>query len=79
MRRVNTRYETTIKTQPINALLQLDTTYKTTHQRIVDKAKRTMRDVKHNLFLPGFSPKEEPKAGDYVRIRIHKEGNMSVT
>ena len=79
MRRVNTRYETTIKTQPIKALLQLDTTYKTTHQRIVDKAKRTMRDVKHNLFLPGFSPKEEPKAGDYVRIRIHKEGNMSVT
>ena len=53
---VNTRYETTIKTQPIKALLQLDTTYKTILQRIVDKAKRNMRDVKQNLFFWARAP-----------------------
>ena len=79
LRRVNTRYETTIKTQPIKGLLQIDVKHKELYNRIVAKAKRKYKDVKHNIRLPGFDSNSPPKEGDYCRIRIHKEGNMGVT
>lgn len=63
LRRVNTRYETNIKTQPINGLLQIDVTHKELHDRIVATAKRKYRDVKHNVRLPGFDSNLPSKKG----------------
>ena len=79
MRRLNSRYHSTIKTTPINALLEIGITRKQVKQNIVDVANKRYKDVKHNLNLPGFSPSSPVTVGDYVRVKIAKTGDMGVT
>ena len=39
-------------------------------KNIKERAKRVYKDVKHNVDLPGFSPQDPEKVGDYVRIKL---------
>ena len=55
--RINSRFETTIKCAPIEALLQLDgNTLKVVLDRIKAAAKKRMAGARFDLKLPGFSP-----------------------
>jgi len=79
LRRINSRYETTIRCCPIEALLQLDgNTYKVVLDRIKLAAKKRMAGARFDLKLPGFSPHKKLEVGDYVRSRIHKIGSMNI-
>ncbi len=80
LRRINSRYETTIKCTPIEALLELNgNTHKVVLDRIKAAATKRMRGARFDLNLPGFSPHKELEVGDYVRARIHKPGNMDIS
>ena len=69
----------TIKTTPELALSEQDgQTWEKVHARIVERGERVYKDVKHNKYLPGFSPAEDEKVGDFVRIREFKPGDKSV-
>jgi len=79
LRRINSRYETTIRCCPIEALLQLNgNTYQVVLDRIKLAAKKRMAGARFDLNLPGFSPHKELEVGDFVRSRIHKIGSMNI-
>jgi len=80
LRRINSRFETTIRCAPIEALLQLDgNTHKVVLDRIKKAAAKRMRGARFDLKLPGFSPHKDLEVGDYVRSRIHKIGSMNIS
>ena len=78
-RREQSSYHQTIKTTPELALSEQNgQTWEKVHARIVERGERVYKDVKHNKYLPGFSPAEDEKVGDFVRIREFKPGDKSV-
>ena len=70
--RLNSRFETTIRSTPIQALLEIDITHKQVLDRIKTKAARNWAGIETNLRLPGFSPKTPVKTGDFVRLKFYK-------
>ena len=70
--RLNSRFETTVRTTPIQALLEIDITHKQVLDRIKTKAARNWAGIETNLRLPGFSPKTPVKTGDFVRLKFYK-------
>jgi len=71
--RLNSRYDTTIKCSPIEALLELNgNTHKIVAGRIKKRRDKEWAGVEHNLRLPGFSPSTPPVVGDYVRLKFYK-------
>jgi len=76
--RLNSRYETTIKCTPIEALLQLNGhTHTVVAGRIKKRRDKDWEGVEFNLRLPGFSPSAPPAAGDFVRLKFYK-GEMNL-
>ena len=70
--RLNSRFETTIRSTPIQALLEIDITHKQVLDRIKARAARNWAGIETNLRLPGFSPKTPVKTGDFVRLKFYK-------
>ena len=70
--RLNSRFETTIRTTPVEALLEIGVTHKEVLGRIKTKAARNWAGIETNLRLPGFSPKIPVKTGDFVRLKFYK-------
>jgi len=69
--RIANTYQQTIKATPIDVLLQQNgASWESAFKNIKERAKRVYKDVKHNVDLPGFSPKDPEKVGDYVRIKL---------
>jgi hypothetical protein len=69
--RIANTYQQTIKATPIDVLLQQNgASWDSAFKNIKERAKRVYKDVKHNVDLPGFSPKNPEKVGDYVRIKL---------
>ncbi len=69
--RIANTYQQTIKATPIDVLLQQNgASWDSAFKNIKERAKRVYKDVKHNVDLPGFSPKDPGKVGDYVRIKL---------
>jgi hypothetical protein len=69
--RIRNTYQQTIKSTPIDVLLQQNgASWDSAFKNIKQRAKRVYKDVKHNVDLPGFSPKDPEKVGDYVRIKL---------
>jgi hypothetical protein len=74
MERYNTSYSTVIKTSPIKALQQDNVNWKELRERILTVAKKKYKNVSLQRRLPGFSPREPIKEGDFVRLREFKSG-----
>ncbi len=69
--RIANTYQQTIKATPIDVLLQQNgASWDSAFKNIKERAKRVYKDVKHNVDLPGFSPQDPEKVGDYVRIKL---------
>ena len=69
--RIANTYQQTIKATPIDVLLQQNgASWDSAFKNIKQRAKRVYKDVKHNVDLPGFSPQDPEKVGDYVRIKL---------
>ena len=69
--RIANTYQQTIKAAPIDVLLQQNgASWQSAFKNIKERAKRVYKDVKHNVDLPGFSPQDPEKIGDYVRIKL---------
>ena len=65
--RIANTYQQTIKAAPIDVLLQQNgASWQSAFKNIKERAKRVYKDVKHNVDLPGFSPQDPEKIGDYV-------------
>jgi len=70
--RLNSRFETTIRSTPIEALLEIGITHKVVLDRIKTKAARNWAGIETNLRLPGFSPRKPVTTGDFVRLKFYK-------
>ena len=79
MNMINTGYQQTIEVTPKDALLENKVTHEDILKTIRRKNKRNMRGVEHNLFTPGTSASRLPEKGDFVRLKIYKEGSMKIS
>ena len=73
----NSAYHSTIKTRPIDALLERGVTHAEIARRIRAGAKHRYRDAVTDKNLPGFSPSSPLKVGDLVRIKAFKGGGVA--